>query len=96
MGIAVWGISPDSVEKQRAFKAKYDLPFTLLSDADHTVAEAYGVWGEKTFAGRKYMGVERSTFLIGPDGGLEQVWPKVTPDGHARQVLEWLAEQVRE
>lgn len=92
----VWGISPDSIEKQQAFKKKFELPFTLLSDTDHVVAEAYGVWGEKTFAGRTYMGVERSTFLIGPDGRLEQVWPKVNPDGHAREVLDWLAERIKE
>lgn len=87
------GISPDPVEKLRAFKEKYDLPFVLLSDTDHRVAEAYGVWGEKTFAGRRYMGVDRSTFVIGPDGKLVRVWPKVKPDGHAREVLGWWTER---
>lgn len=81
------------MEKQRAFKKKYDLPFTFLSDTEHRVAEAYGVWGEKTFAGRRYMGVDRATFLIGPDGILENVWPRVKPDGHAREVLNWWADQ---
>ncbi len=90
--MAVLGISPDPVEALRAFKTKYELPFTLLSDADHRVAEAYGVWGEKTFAGRRYMGVERSTFVIGPDGRLEKAWPTVKPDGHAREVLDWLGQ----
>ena len=72
------------------FKQKYDLPFTLLADADHDVADTYGVWGEKTYAGKTYMGIDRSTFVIGPDGNVAKVFRKVKPDEHADQVLEAL------
>ena len=74
----------------RGFKKKYELPFTLLADADHAVADAYGVWGEKTFAGKTYMGVERSTFVIDPDGNVGRIFRKVKPDEHADQVLDAL------
>ena len=75
---------------QAKFKRKLALPFTLLADADHAVAERYGVWKEKTNYGKTYMGVERTTFLIGPDGRLTHVFEKVTPKGHADQVAALL------
>jgi peroxiredoxin Q/BCP len=83
----ILGISPDSVKSHAKFRKKYDLPFTLLADEGHTVAEAYGVWALKTFMGRKYMGVERTTFIIGPDGRIARVFEKVKPDGHAEEVM---------
>ncbi len=81
-GIALYGISPDSPEQHTKFRAKFDLPFPLLADDDHAVAEAYGVWVEKSMYGKKYMGVERSSFLIGADGRLEAIWHKVKPAEH--------------
>jgi peroxiredoxin Q/BCP len=89
-GAVVLGISLDSVQSHQKFRDKFELPFTLLSDPEHAVADAYGVYGKKTFMGREYMGVDRATFLIGPDGTLEKVWPAVKPDGHASEVLEVL------
>jgi len=86
-GAVVLGVSPDSPKKHTGFREKYGLPFTLLADEDHAVAETYGVWVEKTFAGKKYMGVERSTFVIGPDGTLTKVMRRVKPDTHADEVL---------
>lgn len=86
-GAVVLGISKDSVKKHDAFKAKYGLPFPLLSD-EASVTEDYGVWVEKSMYGRKYMGIERSTFLIGTDGKLRQVWRKVKVPGHAEAVLK--------
>ena len=82
----ILGISPDSPRKHANFKKKHDLPFTLLSDTGHKVAERYGLWVEKLFWGRKYMGVERTTFIIGPDGRIERVFRKVNPEGHAAEV----------
>jgi peroxiredoxin Q/BCP len=90
-GAVVLGVSPDSPKKHVKFRDKYGLPFTLLADEDHEVAEAYGVWVEKSFAGRKYMGVERSTFIVGPDGKLAKIMRRVKPDTHADAVLEALA-----
>jgi peroxiredoxin Q/BCP len=90
-GAVVLGISPDSERKHKKFKEKYDLPFTLLVDEDHKVAERYGVWVEKTFYGRKYFGVERTTFIIGPDGKVQRVFAKVKPEGHAEEVRAALA-----
>ena len=87
----VLGVSPDDEASHRRFKEKYGLPFTLLADTSHEVAEEYGVWGEKSYAGKTYMGVERSTFVIGADGNVAKVFHKVKPDEHARQVLEALA-----
>lgn len=89
-GAVILGISPDSARKHRNFKKKYDLPFTLLVDAGHAVAERYGVWVEKTFWGRNYFGVERSTFIIGPDGKLRVIFRKVKPEGHAIAVADAL------
>ena len=91
-GAVVLGISLDSVPSHQKFRDKFELPFTLLSDPEHKVADAYGVYGQKTFVGREYMGVDRATFLIGPDGRIEKVWPKVKPDGHADEVLAALQE----
>ena len=82
----ILGISPDTPRKHANFKKKYDLPFTLLSDKDHKVAEQYGLWVEKLFWGRKYMGVERTTYIIGPDGKIKQIFAKVNPEGHAVEV----------
>jgi peroxiredoxin Q/BCP len=86
----VWGISPDGAGSHAAFRAKFGLPFTLLSDEDHAVAEAFGAWGEKKNYGRTYMGVIRSSFLVGPDGRVTEAWPSVKADGHAAQVLDAL------
>ena len=87
----ILGVSPDSVASHQKFKKKFSLPFTLLADTDHAIAEAYGVWKEKSMYGRTYMGVERSTFLIDPTGTLSHVWRKVKPDGHAAEVASALA-----
>jgi peroxiredoxin Q/BCP len=87
-GARVIGVSPDSLASHTKFRNKHGLTFTLLSDPDHAVAEAYGVWVEKSMYGRKYMGIERSTFVIGPDGTLEQALYKVKPAGHAESILE--------
>lgn len=81
------GVSPDQTNAQAKFKAKFDLPFTLLADADHKVAEAYGVWKEKSMYGKKYMGIERTTFVIDPHGKIKKIFPKVKVEGHAEQVL---------
>ena len=86
-GAVVLGVSPDPVRKVKAFDDKYGLAFPLLADADHAVAEAYGVWGEKSMAGRKYMGVERTTFVIGPDGVIREVFRRVKPAVHDDMVL---------
>lgn len=91
-GVVVMGVSPDSVERQAEFKQKEDLPFTLLSDENHEVAEKYGVWVEKSMYGKKYWGNERTTFIIGPDGKIEQIFRKVKPDTHSEQVLAALSE----
>lgn len=89
-GIKVFGVSPDDVKTHRKFAEKFNLPFPLLADEGHRLAEACGVWGEKSLYGRKYMGVFRTTFVVGPDGRVEHVWQNVKPDGHAQQVLEFL------
>jgi thioredoxin-dependent peroxiredoxin len=90
-GAVVLGVSPDEESSHVKFKQKYGLPFTLLADPDHDVAEKYGVWGERKYMGRTYMGVERSTFLIDEDGRIAKVMRRVKPDTHASQVLEALA-----
>jgi thioredoxin-dependent peroxiredoxin len=81
------GVSPDASRAQAKFKDKFDLPFTLLADVDHHAAEAYGVWKEKSMYGKKYMGIERATFVIGADGKIKKIFPKVKVDGHAEEVL---------
>ena len=85
------GVSPDASKAQAKFKDKFDLPFTLLADKDHKTAEDYGVWGEKSMYGRKYMGVERATFIIDPKGVIKKIFPKVKVDGHAEEVLAAIA-----
>jgi thioredoxin-dependent peroxiredoxin len=86
-GAVVLGVSKDSAASHDKFVKKYKLPFTLLADEDKTIARAYGVWGEKSFLGKKYMGMHRVTFLIGPDGKIKKIWPKVKPEEHAAEVL---------
>ena len=81
------GVSPDNVEQHVEFKEKYSLPFTLLADPEHEVAERYGVWGEKLYGGRAYLGVYRSTFLVAPDGTVAKVMHDVKPATHADDVL---------
>jgi peroxiredoxin Q/BCP len=91
-GARVIGISPDEVKAIDKFAGKYDLDFTLLADADHSVAEKYGAWVEKSMYGKKYMGVQRATFIIGPDGKIAKVFPKVSPKQHDDLVLKALGE----
>ncbi|HEY3946198.1 MAG TPA: thioredoxin-dependent thiol peroxidase [Solirubrobacteraceae bacterium] len=91
-GAIVLGVSPDPVKRVKAFDDKYGLAFPLLADADHSVAEAYGVWGEKSMYGRKYMGVERTTFVIGADGVIQEVFRSVKPAKHDELVLGALGE----
>jgi peroxiredoxin Q/BCP len=88
----VWGVSKDSAASHRRFREKFELPFTLLSDVDHAVAEKYGAWQEKQNYGRTYWGIQRSSYLIDPDGKIARAWPRVKADGHAAAVLEALAE----
>jgi len=89
-GAVILGISPDSPKSHTKFKAKFHLPFSLLSDEDHKVAELYGVLGLKKFMGREYEGVFRTTFIIAPDGTIKKVFEGVKPDGHSVEVLEAL------
>ena len=91
-GARVLGVSPDPVEDVAKFDDKYDLEFTLLADADHKVAEKYGTWVEKNNYGKKYMGVQRATFVIDPQGQVAKVFPKVKPAEHDEQVLAALGE----
>jgi len=91
-GARVIGISPDDVKAIDEFAGKYDLGFTLLADADHSVAEKYGTWVEKSMYGKKYMGVQRATFIVGPDGKIAKVFPKVQPKKHDELVLKALDE----
>ena len=92
-GADVWGVSPQGPASKRKFREKFALPFTLLADEDHQVAEAYGSWVEKQNYGRTYWGTARTTFLVDPDGRIARVWPKVKPEGHATEVLAALAEE---
>lgn len=87
-GAIVLGVSPDSEARHTKFATKHKLPFTLLADTEHAIAEKYGAWGEKTLYGKKFMGIIRSTFLIGADGKVAKVWPKVKVAGHVDDVLE--------
>ena len=89
-GAVVLGVSPDDEKSHQKFTKKYDLLFPLLIDSDHAVAEKYGAWGEKSMYGRKYFGIVRSTFLIGPTGKIVKAWPKVKVEGHAEEVFEAL------
>ncbi|NNM86261.1 MAG: thioredoxin-dependent thiol peroxidase [Phycisphaerales bacterium] len=91
-GAVVLGVSPDDVKSHEKFQAKYKLPFTLLADPDHHTAEAYGVWKEKSMYGRKYMGIERTTFIIDRAGKIASIFEKVKVDGHHEEVLAALAQ----
>jgi peroxiredoxin Q/BCP len=86
-GAVVLGVSVDSVKKHDSFVKKFKLPFTLLADVDQKIVNDYGVWGEKSFMGHRYKGIHRVTFLIGPDGRIKKIWPKVKPEEHAEEVL---------
>jgi thioredoxin-dependent peroxiredoxin len=90
-GIEILGVSPDDVGSHQKFKSKYELPFTLLADPNHETAERYGVWGERSFAGKQYMGINRSTFLIDEDGKVVRAMLGIKPAGHAATVLDQLA-----
>jgi peroxiredoxin Q/BCP len=96
MDAAVVGVSPDPPKSHRKFRDKYDLNFTLLADEDHSLAEAFGVWKEKSMYGRKYWGIERSTFLIDPAGVLRREWRKVKAKGHAEAVRSALEEMAKD
>jgi peroxiredoxin Q/BCP len=87
VGVVVLGVSPDDERSHVKFKEKYGLPFTLLADPDHAVAEQYGVWGEKSYMGRRFLGVTRATFVIDEEGVVKKVFPKVKPATHADEVL---------
>jgi thioredoxin-dependent peroxiredoxin len=90
-GVEVFGVSPDSVASHVKFRDKYDLPFRLLSDEGHKVADAFGTWVNKTFAGKSYWGIERTSFIVGPDGRIEHVLPKVKAGEHVDLLMERLA-----
>ena len=91
IGAVVLGVSPDTPKDQKKFVDKFDLPFTLLCDVDKEAAQAYGVYKEKNMYGKKVMGIERTTFLIGEDGRIAKIFPKVKAQGHAEQVLAALS-----
>lgn len=90
LGVPVFGVSADSTAAHAKFVKKYSLNFPLLSDPEHALLQAYGVWVEKSMYGKTYFGIQRATFVIGKDGRVEHVWPKVKADGHGAEVLEWL------
>jgi len=92
LGVPVFGLSADDENRHAKFVTKYSLNFPLLSDPDHELLEAYGAWVEKNLYGRKYMGIQRSTFVVGGNGKIEQVWEKVSPEKHAGEVLAWLSQ----
>lgn len=87
-GIRILGVSPDKEASHKKFVDKYKLPFTLLVDTDHSIADAYGTYGQKKFMGRTYMGIKRTTFLIDEQGEIKKIFEKVKPDEHAREVLD--------
>ena len=93
-GIEVLGVSPDSVKSHDKFAGKYGLPFTLVADEDQAICQAYGVWQEKNMAGRKYMGVVRTTFVIDQKGKIAHVFEKVKPEGHEAEVMAWVQENL--
>jgi thioredoxin-dependent peroxiredoxin len=94
-GAVLLGISPDTSKAQKKFQEKFKLPFSLLADADKKVAESYGVVQEKNMYGKKVMGIARTTFVIGPDGKIQHIFPKVKPEGHAVEVLAYLKESAK-
>ncbi|TKI57126.1 thioredoxin-dependent thiol peroxidase [Brevibacillus antibioticus] len=95
LNTVVLGISPDSVKSHDKFIAKHELPFPLLADPDHQVAEAYGVWVLKKMYGREYMGIERTTFVIDKEGNIAKAWPKVKVKGHVQEVLQFIKEELQ-
>jgi peroxiredoxin Q/BCP len=86
-GVVILGVSPDTVKKQAKFKEKWDLPFPLIADPDHAIADAYGVWGPKKFMGREYEGVHRTTFIIDKKGNIKKVFENVKPAEHSQEIL---------
>ena len=88
-GVKIFGVSPDPVKDVTKFAQKFDLNFPLLADEDHAVCEAFGVWGEKSMYGKKYMGANRTTFIVGADGTVAHVFEKVKPEGHDKEVLQF-------
>jgi len=86
-GAVLLGVSTDPLKSHDKFARKFDLPFTLLADEEKKIVQAYGVWGQKSFMGRSYLGTHRVTFLIGPDGRIKKIWPAVKPEDHAQEVL---------
>jgi peroxiredoxin Q/BCP len=93
--VVLMGISPDTPKAQNKFQDKFSLPFPLLADADKKVADAFGVLKEKNMYGRKVMGIVRTTFIIGPDGKIQHIFPKVKAEGHAEEVLAYLKEAAK-
>jgi peroxiredoxin Q/BCP len=91
-GVTILGVSPDNAKSHTKFKSKFDLPFTLLADADHLICQQYGVWGPKKYMGREYEGVLRTTFLIDRSGKVARVFEKVKPDQHSAEILAALEE----
>lgn len=91
-GVTILGVSPDSPKSHAKFKQKFQLPFSLLADEDHAVCEAYGVWGQKKFMGKEYMGVLRTTFIIDPEGNIKKVFENVKPAEHSAEVLAAIRE----
>ncbi|ABL64932.1 thioredoxin-dependent thiol peroxidase [Chlorobium phaeobacteroides] len=89
----ILGVSVDSVEKHKKFAEKYTLPFRLLVDDEKKIVQDYGVWGLKKFMGKEYMGINRVTYLINEEGVIEKVWPKVSPAGHAEEILNYLQQK---
>ena len=91
-GAIILGVSTDPVKSHDKFVKKFELPFPLLADVDKKIVTDYGVWGEKSFMGRKYMGTNRVTFLIGPDGTIKKIWPAVKPEQHVSEILGYLSQ----
>ena len=92
VGAVILGVSTDPVKSHEKFINKFKLPFTLVADEDKSIVEKYGVWGQKSFMGRKYMGIHRVTFLIDPKGRIKKIWPSVKPEAHAAEVLAAIKE----
>jgi thioredoxin-dependent peroxiredoxin len=92
-GVTILGVSPDSPKSHAKFKEKFNLPFSLLADEQHEVCEQFGVWGPKKFMGREYMGVARTTFVIGPDGRVKKIFENVKPADHSTEVLAAVREE---
>ena len=95
LGVSVVGVSPDSVKSHQKFIKDHDLNFSLIADEDKSICEKYGVWVQKSMYGRSYMGVERTTFIIDPDGKIRHIYPKVKVPGHVDEVKTWLKAQAK-